>query len=260
MAYHYLCNQLAQSQHRIGIDLIGLGGTGSHMLTNLAILSNTLYKIGKQPFFVRSFDPDIIEEHNCSRQAFSKSEIGLNKSDVLVNRCNRFFNTDWISYPCKYEEMTLPKKTGYPLSNITVTCVDSIEARKSIYEILKKKISNLDLSHFDYSTPVYWLDIGNTKKQGQIILGTILQVKNLNIYENVYKLPCFFDEFPDVKGDPDEPSCSLAESLGKQDLFINKIMATYASNMLWQLFHEYRINYRGIYVNLETMMTKPILI
>lgn len=260
MAYHYLCNQLAKSQHRIGIDLIGLGGTGSHMLTNLAILSNTLYKLGGQPFFVRAFDPDIIEEHNISRQAFSKAEIGLYKSDVLVTRCNRFFNTDWTSYPYKYEENPRTVKTGNPLSNIIITCVDSIEARKSIHDIVMKKIFEPGTSRFDYTTPVYWLDIGNTRKQGQIILGTILQIKNQDIPDNVYKLPSFFDEFPDITGDPDEPSCSLAESIGKQDLFINKIMATYASNMLWQLFREYRVNYRGLYVNLETMMTKPILI
>ena len=177
MAYHYLCNQLAKSQHRISIDLIGVGGTGSHMLTNLAILSNTLYKLGKQPFFVKVYDPDIVEEHNTSRQAFSQSDIGLYKADVLVNRCNRFFNTDWMSYPYIYEENPCTQRNGLPTSNITITCVDSIDARKSIFKIIENKC----IGEFNYTTPVYWLDIGNNRKQGQIILGTVLTFDNPSI-------------------------------------------------------------------------------
>lgn len=66
-------------------------------------------------------------------------------------------------------------------------------------------------------------------------------------------------EQPEDDEDKDKtPSCSLAEALSKQDLFINSIMAQYACNLLWKMFREASINYHGLYVNLETLNINPI--
>jgi len=249
MKYHYLEKSLASTQHKITIDLIGAGGTGSHMLTNLAVLSATMISLGRQPLFVRSFDPDKIEPHNVGRQMFSKSDVGQFKSDVLITRANRYFGTDWQSYSVRYEESKY-------CSNIIISCVDSVASRKEIYFTMQKH-KHVG-SH--YNVPFYWMDIGNSRKSGQIILGTVSQIPQPSNCGAVEKLATFVKEFKRLKEDMSEPTCSLAESLSRQDLFINKIMATYASNMLWQLLSEFRISYRGIYVNLETMKTQPILL
>lgn len=54
------------------------------------------------------------------------------------------------------------------------------------------------------------------------------------------------------------PSCSLAEALGKQDLFINSTLAHIGCNLLWKMFKEGKTAYRGAYVNLDTMKTTGI--
>jgi len=54
------------------------------------------------------------------------------------------------------------------------------------------------------------------------------------------------------------PSCSLAEALEKQDLFINSTLANLGCDLLWKLFREGMIEYRGLYLNIETMRVNPI--
>jgi hypothetical protein len=56
----------------------------------------------------------------------------------------------------------------------------------------------------------------------------------------------------------DTPSCSLAEALEKQSLFINPTIADFAGNILWQLFTKGSIESHGVFVNLEGMMVMPM--
>ena len=257
MKYHYLDTDIAASNQMITINLIGAGGTGSHMLTNLAILSSTLVKFGRNPLFVRVYDPDAIAEHNVGRQAFAMSDIGKNKAVVLVSRCNRYFGTQWMAFPYKFEDTSTGAGITAP-ANFTISCVDSVESRKEIFGFAKR---NADMTSWQiYRRSPYWMDIGNSARTGQVILGTFFDTKQPKKSRGVKSLKHFFKEYPDIVDDNTEPSCSLAESLFRQDLFINKIMATYASDLLWNLLHKFVINNRGIYVNLETLKTTPILL
>lgn len=252
MKYHYISQVLVESQHKITVDIVGLGGTGSHVLTNIAMMSYAMKNIGKQPLFVRTFDPDVIHEHNIGRQAFSSSDVGKNKAIVLTERINRHYGTDWSAFPIKYHERDNKANT----SNIIITCVDSLKARKDT--ILSISVTNNGY-HIPYGTPCYWLDIGNSARTGQIFLGTFHKTSKPD-KESVQYLPMILDEYKDIKDDPNEPSCSMIEALNNQDLFCNKIMATYAVNMLWELFSKYRISYRGIFINLETLKTSPVML
>lgn len=109
----------------------------------------------------------------------------------------------------------------------------------------------------DY-VPYYWMDIGNTKNTGQIILGTI--AKSDIKEDHVSELPTVLEYLKGKKDkkDDNKPSCSLVEALSKQDCYINKMMATLACNMLWTMFRKARLEYRGIYFNSENLQTNPI--
>ena len=63
-----------------------------------------------------------------------------------------------------------------------------------------------------------------------------------------------FPEIIDPKVvDPDEgPSCSLAEALTKQSLFINRTLVAHGMAMLWELLHTGEIDHHGVFVNLKT--------
>jgi hypothetical protein len=54
------------------------------------------------------------------------------------------------------------------------------------------------------------------------------------------------------------PSCSLAEALTKQDLFINSALANVGASLLWQLFREGMLFNRGFFLNLKEFRTQPL--
>ena len=75
---HYTDCYLLNPQHPVTVNLIGGGGTGSQVLTNLARLDVTLRTLGHPGLFVTLYDPDIVTEANIGRQLFGYSDLGLN--------------------------------------------------------------------------------------------------------------------------------------------------------------------------------------
>ena len=71
------------------VSIVGCGGTGSHISTGMPYLHQALLAAG-HPYGLRVFliDGDRITETNCVRQPFSRSEVGLYKAVVLINRLN----------------------------------------------------------------------------------------------------------------------------------------------------------------------------
>ena len=56
------------------------------------------------------------------------------------------------------------------------------------------------------------------------------------------------------------PSCSLAEALNKQDLFINSTLAQIGMALMWKMFTKGVLDTQGAFLNLETMKVNPIKI
>jgi hypothetical protein len=54
------------------------------------------------------------------------------------------------------------------------------------------------------------------------------------------------------------PSCSLAEALTKQDLFINSTLAQIGMALMWKMFTKGMLEIQGAFLNLETMKVNPI--
>jgi hypothetical protein len=55
-------------------------------------------------------------------------------------------------------------------------------------------------------------------------------------------------------------SCSLAQALQKQDLFINSTLSHLGCGLLWKLLQEGMIEYHGVFLNLDTLKTNPLKI
>lgn len=275
---HYTEEYLINPMHPVTINVVGCGGTGSQVLTSLARMNSALKALGHPGLFVRAIDNDKVSEANMGRQLFSTSEIGEYKCIALIGRINRFFSTDWKAEPELYKPGTKIKS-----ANITISCVDSGAARKGIKEVLSqsKKTPDQPENGFAYNRrtnhsytsglqpyekPFYWMDYGNMKDRGQVVIGTLRNITQpaksefnaLATLSTIDKLHP--DILKDVKGDDQGPSCSLAEALGKQDLFINTNLANMGLGILWKMFRELHIKYQGLYLNLETMSVNPIKI
>lgn len=248
---HYVANYIINPQHRVTVDLIGAGGTGSQMLQSLARIDYALYKLGHPGLFVRVFDADIVTDANIGRQLFGPRDLKRDKAEVLVTRVNRFYGLDWESVSYMYPNESLEEQTA----NITISCVDSVKARMEIGKHIR-----LRGTFYDMDRPYYWLDFGNQQDRGQVVLGTLFSVVQPSGEDDaVGVLPCVDQMFDltKVKDDDSGPSCSLAEALRRQDLFINSTLCQLGSALLWKMFTGV-IESQGLFLNLATMKVNPI--
>lgn len=67
-----------------------------------------------------------------------------------------------------------------------------------------------------------------------------------------------FPELMKRKKEDNAPSCSLAEALERQHLFVNQAVVTAALQILWQLFRFGVITWHGAFLNLNTGRTTPL--
>jgi len=108
------------------------------------------------------------------------------------------------------------------------------------------------------------MDFGNGKDTGQAVLSTIGSVKQPTSekFKVVDSLLFITEEFGELlrqsETEDDMPSCSLAEALEKQDLFINSSLAQMGCSLLWQLFREGMVCQRGFFLNLKDFRATPL--
>lgn len=257
---HFTDNELINPTNPITVNLIGAGGTGSQMLTALARMSHALTELNHAGLSVRFWDNDVITKANLGRQLFAESELGLYKSVALINRVNRFFGTDWKAETTKFEKDGFGRLPDNAKATITITCVDNVKSRFDVAEILKQK----ENYRYYSNSPKYWLDFGNSQHTGQVVLSTngILRQPNSEKYETIGNLPFITDEFGKLleqsETEDDTPSCSLAEALEKQDLYINSALAQMGCSLLWNLFRNGMTENRGFFLNLKNFQSQPI--
>ncbi len=257
---HFTDSYLINPTNPITVNVIGAGGTGSKVMTALLEMNHSLIELGHAGLFIRLWDDDVITQANLGRQRFAECEVGLYKSVAIINRINRWAGTNWKAEARKFEKDSkerLPENAG---ASIYISCVDSVQARFEIADILNGLTGGKAYSN----RPRYWLDFGNSQHTGQAILSTIgtIQQPKSEKYETVASLPMVTDEFGELlkqsELEDDTPSCSLAEALEKQDLFINSSLVQMGCSLLWGLFRNGLTPYRGFFHNLKDFRTHPI--
>lgn len=172
--------------------------------------------------------------------------VGIFEVHLDPTRCNRFFGTGWRAVNKKFD-----RSSGKAAAAIYISCVDTVAARFDIAEVLKAS----DKNSLYANTPRYWMDFGNGKDMGQVVLSTIGQVRQPQSekFDVVERLPFVTDEFGELLRQSDGidlPSCSLAEALEKQDLFINSALAQAGCSLLWQMLRNGFTVSRGCFLNL----------
>ncbi|KVC60529.1 dinucleotide-utilizing protein [Burkholderia ubonensis] len=237
------------SDRRVTVALIGCGGTGSQMLTGLARLNHALVELGHPGLHVTAFDADTVSAANVGRQMFSPTDVGQRKSVVLVHRLNAFFGLDWCGRPVHAGADAIIR--GAP--DLVVMCVDSAVARAKLAPALKKSGS-------------YVMDLGNRASDGQVILGASAHAIGNRASDPVDSTPLRwpYDVLPELVDtttpEDDTPSCSLAEALERQELFINQAVVTQGLAILWEFFRHARLTWCGAFVNLKTGNVRPMVV
>lgn len=209
-----------------------------------------LRALGYGGIHLTAYDDDVVERHNVGRQLYGFRDVGENKAQALIARINRMYGQDWVAKPSRFI-VRQSKADGVNNGNIVITCVDNGRVRNQLHETWSvpgmTNMREVNLAHSSVSETHYWMDIGNDRDLGQVVLAS-------------HDLPTCVDVNGHYDEEPAKDSCSMEQSLAVQDLFINEAMAVQGLQMLWTLFRKRRIDHHVVYLNLRTATMRRALI
>ncbi len=261
--------------------LVGAGGTGSFMAMNLARLAFELKTLGKGANIV-IVDPDRVETGNIPRSNFCFTEIGQNKAETLAGRVSRAWGIE-VGFvkegfqpallQSKNDDWTVQSSNSNKLT-ILVGCVDNYLARLQMHEALKFYGER----SYDNAAPrLWWIDGGNGRDTGQILIGNRLNKKE--ICESAQKspllslLPAPSLQHPDLlrEGEKkvrkssnghlqtkDAVTCAERIRLGEQSMNVNQRVAVEMNEMLTALLLTNSLRRFASYFDLESGTSRSL--
>ncbi|WP_028492656.1 PRTRC system ThiF family protein [Thioalkalivibrio sp. ALE19] len=235
----------------IPVTLVGAGGTGSEVLDGLVRMHHGLVGLGHPGLNVRVYDGDTVSASNIGRQRFGPRDVGQNKAVTLVSRYNLFFGLDWEGVPMMADPETLRgDRCGPWVMPLLVTCVDRASFRVALADHWTGRGSPMG------PPPLLWLDMGNGQHRGQVVLGHLARDDHRR---PEFKLPHIVDLYPEMRDQPDDdaPSCSMAEALASQDLWVNKY-ASMGLSLIWSLIREGEIDHHGMFFDSRQGSMQPL--
>lgn len=225
------------------IVLVGCGGTGGFLAEAVCRLL-----IGRE-VELYLVDPDTVEPHNVARQAFDRGDVGRFKARVLAERLSRRFGRE-VGYsvaayrPELHNAVFDAHKRGLSRLSLLVGCVDNTGARREL-------AGSLGGGRGGYGRPagsayIWWLDTGNGRNSGQVLLGNATSAGDLrgafDTEASVCRaLPAPSLQRPDLLEAPAEPEsrpltdCAEAVRAGEQGPTVNQTMAALAVSYVEQL-------------------------
>lgn len=213
------------------------------MLMGLASLDTALRAISSRSLDVTVVDDDIVTEANLGRQPFYRCDLGNSKVRTLTERINLAHGLAW-----KAVHGRAPGAIGVEGAHVLISCVDTASARRALGVALAQ----------GRNKPVYWLDLGNRASDGQYLIGCPARGAG----GDDARLPTVLEAFPELADDSlaedDAPSCSVAEALERQSLFVNRVLASHALALLFDLFGRGSIGHAGAFLNLASGQAVPI--
>jgi len=214
--------------------IVGCGGTGSFLAEAVCRLL-----IGRDAdlFLV---DLDRVEPHNVGRQAFDPGDVGRFKAQVLAERlAQRFGRTIGYSVLPYDRDLHACVFDTRARLNLVIGCVDNAAARRAIGATLEQ------VHH--RASPVWWLDCGNARNSGQVLLGNAVRREDLRgaflpHLGQCSALPAPSLRRPDLLNAPPEPAqsrapldCAQAIAAGEQGPTINQAVAAVAASFVEKL-------------------------
>ena len=240
-ARHYLRAGFGEAP--INVLLVGCGGNGAQMLMGLASLDAAMRAISPRSLHVTVVDDDVVSEANLGRQPFYRCDLGNSKARTLTERINLAHGTSW-----KAVHGRAPAAVGLRGIDLLITCVDTASARRAIGAVIAD----------GQSAPAYWMDLGNRATDGQFLIGC----PKPSFGKDAQRLPTVLEYFPELAdetvAEDDAPSCSVAEALERQSLFVNRVVASHALALLFDLLGRGSIGHAGAFINLASGQAVPI--
>lgn len=226
------------------IIMVGVGGTGSYLAQGLAKMIAG-YRLQVEVVLV---DPDTIEEKNCARQNFHPWEIGQNKAEALAFRLNQQYGLGFAAACGRGEDHINAAYRSVRMSNLVITCVDTIAARK----------------HYKDVGP--WLDLGNSLETGQAFYGTTADKRALRDERMLWDKrpaagrlpnPWLLSGMARLKDKKTQATSCADTPFAEQGCFINELAAQAGLIILHQLLVKGTVTTPAIYFNSATGRMVP---
>lgn len=233
-------------KYPVKILVLGVGGTGGHVVPNLYRLA---YSLGDRRFInIILADGDTVEKKNLLRQNFIEADLDQKKAAVLAQRYSSAFGVpvnyipDFIESEEKLIELLKPiSENEIP---ILLGCLDNNRSRQMCHRVFQT-LDNL-----------VYIDSGNGEFTGQIVCGV---KKNGKI-----KLKPICHYYPEMLTDSDkfksEESCSDAIVTSPQNIMANVMAATIILSYLNGILALGRLDTHRVTFSSQTIHVKPAFI
>ncbi|HRI05233.1 MAG TPA: ThiF family adenylyltransferase [Pyrinomonadaceae bacterium] len=237
--------------------VVGAGGTGSFVVPALARLIFELKQQQNKSAEMLIVDPDVVENGNIPRSNFCFAEVGRYKAQTLAERVSMAWGIE-TSFSCeKFDPEKHLKSSTSDYRNLTIIvgCVDNYIARREMHRALD------EFRSYGEASRVWWIDGGNGKASGQVLLGS---TTNRLIPEQYFTgtsicraLPAPSLQHPDLL-EPErieaktDVSCPERVRLGQQGLNVNQRVAIEMAEMLSSMLLTRTLKRYAVYFDLDS--------
>lgn len=246
---------------KLRIIQVGAGGTGSFAALAIARFMYELKESGKAVELL-IVDPDVVENGNIPRSNFCAAEVGCHKAQTLANRITLAWGLEchYASEPFDAELHLKQSGSDYRSLTILIGCVDNHLARLEMHRAAEQ----LQGYRSDDAPSIWWIDGGNGRYSGQVLLGSItkrLKPENHFVGSSICRsLPAPSLVHPELLTDQEKAtrqtvdplSCPERIRLGEQSLNVNQRVAIEIAEMLTAMFLTRSLKRFASYFDLES--------
>jgi PRTRC genetic system ThiF family protein len=231
------------------VTVVGLGGTGAQVARHVARIVYDMRRSRLHTPHIVFIDRDTVEAKNVGRQLFTEAEIGQNKAVALMRRFNCALGLEIVAIP----EAINAEKHFQAYSNLVIGAVDNHLARRELAQIQG-----------------VWLDCGNHRASGQVVLGNTsdreLALRYANGSDGKYAyvpnaallFPVLLEPEPTPDAGMDARSCADLVLQGDQHLLVNDWMACAAASYLYALLRRQPVTTFATFVSLDGLSVRSL--
>lgn len=161
---------VSSERWRTQIIVAGCGGIGAYLVQHIGRLMTVLYE-NQEGANLTLCDPDVVGEENRGRQLFCEAEVGQPKAIALARRYSQAWGLNTVAYVEEFSERFIIPDVDL---TVLVGCVDNALARAALHEALRMNPDRLGPNTLPR---LWWLDCGNLKDTGRVLLGSAYHVE-----------------------------------------------------------------------------------
>lgn len=236
---------LIKKGSRFNIIIVGLGGTGSFLVSSLLQMIGSSQQLCSS-VSITLVDGDIVETRNLANQKYLPEDVGSYKSEALYKRYQDVYPEINLTYVPHYIEnkkqleallQSDPKTYTPPSISVLVGCVDNIKVRQIMESLHDSR---------DYGLDFIYIDTGNGSGKdltGQTVVSRSVHIKESRFIEGSFRKIDEFQEilprssfyFPHILEEKEEtptPSCGDIDPSTIQNIGANILSSTVVFNVL----------------------------